>query len=77
MPAGVALIGLGIACLPSKFAGLDRNAVRGLLVFNIAVTIFFGWVGVATAFRGVVLCPVVMAHAAISLALAASLKHKE
>lgn len=48
--AGIALIGLGIAGMPS---GTGQSAVRGLLVFNIAVTIFFAWVAVATTFRGV------------------------
>ena len=72
--AGIALISLGIACIPSSLAGTHRNAVRGLLVFNIAVTIFFAWVAVATTFRGVMLWPVVILHAVITIALALSLR---
>jgi hypothetical protein len=75
--AGVALIGLGIACLPSKFEGTRQGAVRGLLVFNIGATIFFAWVAVATTFRGVMLWPVVILHAVISIALALSLRHED
>ncbi|HEU4837339.1 MAG TPA: hypothetical protein VFS90_23115 [Pyrinomonadaceae bacterium] len=75
--AGIALIGLGIACLPSQLAGTNRNAVLGLFVFNVAVTIFFAWVAMATTFRGMVLWPVVILHAVISLALAPSLKRDD
>jgi len=73
---GIALIGLGIACLPSNLAG-TRRGVRGLLVFNIGATIFFAWVAVATTFRGVILWPVVILHAVISIALALSLRHED
>ena len=74
--AGIGLIGLGIACLPSHLAGVNRNAVRGLFIFNIAATIFFAWVGVATTFRGVMLWPVVILHAVIAIALGLSLRQK-
>ena len=72
--AGIALIGLGIACMPPKLAGTSQGAVRGLLLFNIGATIFFAWVGVATMFRGVMLWPVVILHAVITIALALSLR---
>ncbi len=75
--AGIGLIGLGIACLPSKLAEARRGPVRGLLIFNIGVTIFFAWVAVATTFRGVLLWPVVIMHAVISVALALSLRHED
>ena len=75
--AGIALIGLGLASLPSNLAGIRQGAVRGLLVFNIGATIFFAWVAVATTFQGVLLWPVVILHAVISVALALSLRHEE
>src|SRR5215510_15077748 len=74
--AGVALIGLGIACLPSNLAG-TRQGVRGLLVFNIGATIFFAWVAVATTFQGVILWPVVILHAVITTVLAPSLRNQD
>jgi hypothetical protein len=67
--AGIALIGLGIACLPSKLAESRRGAVLGLLVFNVVATVFCAWVAVATTFRGFLLWPVVILHAAIAAAL--------
>src|SRR5262245_10890608 len=75
--AGIALLGLGISSMPSNLAGTRQYAVRGLLVFNIGVTIFLAWVAVATTFRGVILWPVVILHAVISIALALSLRHED
>jgi hypothetical protein len=66
--AGVGLFALGIACLP-KATGSHRSAVFGLFVFNFAVAILFGWVGVVTNFVGVLLWPVVVLHAVIAAAL--------
>jgi hypothetical protein len=67
--AGVGLFALGIACLPSMVTGPRRGAVFGLFVFNFGVAILFAWAGIATAFRGVMLWPVVVLHAAIAVAL--------
>lgn len=69
--AGIALIALGITCLPSTPAG-THQAVRTLLIFNIAATILFAWVALTTTFRGVMLWPVVIMHAVIAIALALS-----
>jgi hypothetical protein len=75
--AGIALIGLGVACMPSNLAGTRQGAVRGLIVFNIGATIFFAWVAVATTFRGVVLWPVVILHAVITIALVPQYLNKD
>ena len=74
--AGIGLIALGIACLPSDIAETNRRAVRTLLVFNIAATILFAWIGVATTLRGVMLWPVTILHAVLALALAFSLSRE-
>jgi len=67
--AGVALLALGIACLPSKRAGSLRGAVLGLLAYNVGATVICTWVALATSFRGLLLWPVVVLHAAITVAL--------
>ena len=72
--AGIGLIALGLACLPSNVAGTQRIAVRGLFIFNVAATIFFAWVAVATTFRGIVLWPVVILHAVLAIVLALVLR---
>lgn len=68
--SGIALIALGIACLPSKHSETHHVAVRVLLVFNIAVAIYFAWIALATTFRGVMLWPVVIMHAVLAISLA-------
>jgi hypothetical protein len=68
--SGIALIALGTACLPSKHSATNHVAVRVLLIFNIAVAIYFAWIALATTFRGVMLWPVVIMHALIAISLA-------
>ena len=68
---GVALLALGIGCLPSKSAGSRRNVV-GLLVFNVGVTVLFAWVGI-TMPHGFLLWPVVILHTVIGVALVLNL----
>ena len=67
--AGVGLLGLGIACLPSKRVEPNRGAVLGLLAFNVGAAIFCAWVAVATSFRGLLLWPAAVLHAVIAAAL--------
>jgi hypothetical protein len=67
--AGIALFALGIACLRSTKAGFGGSAAWGLLVFNGGAAIFLAWVAVGTAFRGVLLWPAVVLHAALACAL--------
>ena len=67
--AGVGLLGLGIACLPSKRVEPNRGAVLGLLAFNVGAAIFCAWVAVATSFRGFLLWPAAVLHAVIAAAL--------
>jgi hypothetical protein len=66
--AGVGLLSLGIACLPST-ATASRRGVVGLFVFNVGLTMLFVWVGVGTTFQGFLLWPVVILHAALATAL--------
>lgn len=67
--AGVALIALGIACLPPKGKGPRRNAVLGLLIFNVGAMFFFVWVPFASTFHGIMLWPGVILHAVIATAM--------
>jgi hypothetical protein len=71
--AGIALLAFGIACLPSRVAGSRSGAVKGLLAYNVGVTILLSWVGIATMFRGVLLWPAVVLHAVIAIALLAGI----
>lgn len=67
--AGVGLLALGIACLPSTVTGSRRSTLLGLLVFNLGVVILFTSVGIVAAPHGVLLWPAVVLHAVIAAAL--------
>jgi hypothetical protein len=71
--AGIALIALGVACLPSRLEGTRQHPVRVLLFYNIGAAILFAWIGATTTLWGVVLWPVVILHGVLAVALALSL----
>ena len=58
--AGIALIGLGVACWPD---GSTRPALRGMLTYSLLAMLFLVYVGVRGASVGVLLWPAVAAHA--------------
>ena len=66
---GVSLLGLGVACLPSK--GSQPATVLGLLLFNIGLFVLLAWVGLKAPTHGFLLWPGVILHFLISLALVA------
>jgi hypothetical protein len=65
--AGIALISLGIACWPRQSSA---GAHQGMFIYNLLATVYLGWVGVATEWRGVLLWPAVVLHASLTLLLA-------
>lgn len=70
--AGIGLLSLGCACLSATAAGSPRGAVAGLLVFNVAATILFVWVGLASTLHGILLWPAAILHAGIAAGLGAT-----
>jgi hypothetical protein len=66
--AGLALIGLGLACWP----GPPR---LGMLAYGAAVAIFLAWVGISGASAGVLLWPAVVLHLMLSASIALSWRH--
>jgi hypothetical protein len=67
--AGIALLALGISCLPSVRTAPRRNSVLGLLIYDVGAAILLAWVGVATALHGFLLWPGAILHAALAAAL--------
>jgi hypothetical protein len=53
--AGIALIGLGIACWPGP-------PLIGMLTYSAAVTLYLAYLGLAGGFGGVLLWPAVVLH---------------
>jgi hypothetical protein len=60
--AGIALIGLGIACWPGP-------PLTGMLIYSVGVTLFLAYVGLAETSAGALLWPAVMLHAVLSVLL--------
>jgi hypothetical protein len=65
--AGLALIGLGLACWPGPPS-------LGMLAYSASVALVLGYLGLSAGMRGVLLWPAVAAHAALSAFLLAGLK---
>ena len=61
--AGIALIALGIACLP----GL---ALTGMLTYSAMATAYLAYVGIGGGWTGPLLWPAVVVHAVLTLLLA-------
>ena len=61
--AGLALIGLGVACWP----GPPR---LGILIYSAAVTLYLAYLGFAAGLTGVLLWPAVVLHVILTALLA-------
>jgi hypothetical protein len=61
--AGMALIGLGVACWPGP-------PVIGMLTYSVAITLYLAYAGIVGGFTGPFLWPAVLLHAILSVLLA-------
>ena len=61
--AGIALIGLAVACWP----GPPR---LGMLIYSAAVTLYLAYLGFASGLNGVLLWPAVVLHVILTVLLA-------
>jgi hypothetical protein len=61
--AGIALIGLGIACWPGP-------PLVGMLTYSALVTLYLGYLGLAGGLTGVLLWPAVALHVILTALLA-------
>jgi hypothetical protein len=73
--AGIALIGLGIACLPSRAAS-HRGSLVGLFGFNLGATVLFTWISIAAPQHGILSLPAAILHAVIVAALVPGIRNK-
>ena len=60
--AGVALIALGISCWPA-------TPLIGMFAYSSVITLYLAYIGFAGEFLGVLLWPVVVLHAILSILL--------
>jgi len=61
--AGIALIGLGVACWPGP-------PLVGMLIYSASVALYLGFLGVAGGMSGILLWPAVAAHLLLTALLA-------
>jgi hypothetical protein len=73
--AGIALMALGIACLPSRAAPHGRSFL-GLFGFNVGAAVLFAWVGIAAPQHGILALPAAVLHAGIAAALLPPIRSK-
>ena len=64
---GVALLGLGVTCLPPRGRSSGR---AGMLIYNALIAGYLAYLAAAANLRGPLLWPEVVLHAAVGLLLA-------
>jgi hypothetical protein len=66
---GIALFALGVGCWPGP-------AAKGMLVYGAPVTSYLAYLGIRGEWRGPLLWPAVVVHAALTVALVRALRRK-
>ena len=67
---GIALVALGRACWPSgESAERGASAFRAMLVYNVLIAAYLGYLGTAGHLKGVLLWPGFALHALVALLL--------
>jgi hypothetical protein len=61
--AGIALIGLGVACWPGP-------PLLGMLIYSAAVALYLAYIGLAGGSAGILLWPAVLLHVILSALIA-------
>jgi hypothetical protein len=69
--AGIGLIGLGIACWPSRDTrGRAGSALCGMLTYSLLAALYLAYLGIGGEWVGTLLWPAVAAHAVLMCLLA-------
>jgi hypothetical protein len=64
--AGIALIALGVACLPRFERGWPGTPLVGMLTYSAAVMLYLAYLGIRGEWVGVLLWPAVVVHAIVT-----------
>ena len=67
--AGFALLSLGLACWPKRGPAASALASPALLIYNLLITLYLAYVGIAGELVGTLLWPAVALHAVLSAIL--------
>ena len=67
---GIALLGLGVACLPERQGGGGGNdgsrPASGMLLYNLLIALYLGYLGTVGHYSGILLWPAVVLHAVVA-----------
>ena len=66
---GIALIALGVSCLPRSVLGGLGPALVGMLTYSLLVTLYLLYLGIRGEWVGPLLWPAVAVHAALTMLL--------
>jgi hypothetical protein len=66
---GIALIALGVSCLPRSVPGRLGQALVGMLTYSLLVTLYLLYLGVRGEWVGPLLWPAVAVHAVLTMVL--------
>src|SRR3954453_9756286 len=68
---GIALLALGVACRPRDQSGAGgSSALRAMLVYNLLIALYLGYLGTVGQMAGLLLWPAVALHAVVAALLA-------
>ena len=68
--AGIALIGLGVACWPGP-------PLAGMLIYSATITLYLAYLGLADGFTGILLWPAVVLHVLLTALLGWGARDKQ
>jgi hypothetical protein len=60
---GASLIALGVACWPGPWFAKIPQTLLGILIYNLIVTFYFGYLGLTAQWVGLLLWPAIVLHA--------------
>jgi hypothetical protein len=67
---GAGLLGLGVSCWPGSLFGKQfSKTLLGMLIYNLIVTIYFGYLGITGQWVGLLLWPAIFLHAFLTFLL--------
>jgi len=75
--AGIALLGLSLACWPDRGAGARPPALRAVLGYNGLATLYLVHLGIGGEWVGPLLWPVAVLHAVLAIWCIVALRRRE
>jgi len=75
--AGIALLGLSLACWPDRGASVRRPALRAMLAYNALATLYLVYLGIGGEWVGRLLWPAVVLHAVLTTWCFVAIRRRE